>query len=135
MKTRCLYEKSSEYHNYGGRGITVCDSWIASFEAFYADMGPRPPGLWIERRDNNGNYEPSNCYWATPTEQLRNRRVTVFITFNGETKTQSEWAMQLNTSSTTIRERWKRFGTLLPPTEWTVRRRSPARQSNTRKPK
>jgi hypothetical protein len=75
MKTRCYNSKRKDYVNYGGRGITVCDRWINSFENFYKDMGDRPLGTTIDRYPNNdGNYEPSNCKWSTPKEQINNRR-------------------------------------------------------------
>ncbi len=73
MKQRCYYKKHKDYHRYGGRGITVCDRWLNSFANFIADMGERPEGLTLERRDTNGNYEPTNCYWATKAEQVANR--------------------------------------------------------------
>ena len=75
MKSRCNNPNHKSYHNYGGRGITICDQW-SKFENFYADMGDRPTqNHSIDRRDNDGNYEPKNCRWATATEQGRNQRL------------------------------------------------------------
>ncbi len=74
MKRRCLDLKSSHYHLYGGRGITVCERWM-DFTLFLSDMGERPDGLSLERRDNNAGYSPDNCYWATNQEQCANRRL------------------------------------------------------------
>lgn len=75
MKRRCFNPTHKSYANYGGRGITVCDRWL-QFENFLADMGESPPDLSIDRINNNGNYEPKNCRWATRSEQQRNKRNT-----------------------------------------------------------
>lgn len=75
MKSRCFNENNKRYKNYGGRGITVCDRWRDSFENFYEDMGPRPSSIHqIDRINNDGNYEPGNCKWRTPSENCLNRR-------------------------------------------------------------
>lgn len=72
MKSRCLYPSHEAYHRYGGRGITICDRWLNSFENFYADLGPRPEGTTLERINNNDGYHKDNCKWATRKEQSNN---------------------------------------------------------------
>jgi hypothetical protein len=75
MKKRCLQRNHDNYPDYGGRGITVCQQWVESFETFLADMGPKPsPRHTIDRIDVNGNYEPGNCRWVAGATQQRNRR-------------------------------------------------------------
>jgi len=74
MTKRCRDSNSSCYNCYGGRGIRVCERWKSSFENFLEDMGERPEGLQIDRIDNDGNYEPSNCRWVTPKVNANNRR-------------------------------------------------------------
>lgn len=77
MRHRCTDENHADYPSYGGRGIRMCDRWLNSFEAFLADMGPRPtPEHSIDRRDNDSHYEPGNCRWATVEQQNRNKRNT-----------------------------------------------------------
>lgn len=85
IKVRCFNSKCAAFHNYGGRGITMCDRWLDSFENFLADMGPKPsPKHTIDRINNSGNYEPSNCCWRTYVEQMRNRR-TLKVNSSGQT--------------------------------------------------
>lgn len=93
IQTRCHNENSTSYPGYGGRGIFVCERWRSSFELFLADMGHRPsPEHSIDRVDNDGNYEPGNCRWATREEQANNKRTNRRIEIEGQTKNLSEWA-------------------------------------------
>jgi hypothetical protein len=94
MKHRCYCEEGVSYKNYGGRGIKVCDRWLGprGLENFIADMGERPEGAQIDRIDNDGDYCPENCRWATITENARHKRNTNYVTYNGETKNLLEWA-------------------------------------------
>jgi hypothetical protein len=95
MLERCYNRKQKYYKNYGGRGIKVCARWRKSFENFLSDMGRRPPGLTLNRIDNDGDYTPKNCNWATRKEQTRNSRTARFIEYGGERRTVSEWADKL----------------------------------------
>ena len=91
MRRRCNNSNSLYFYRYGGRGIKVCERW-SSFSNFLADMGECPTGMTLDRIDNNGNYEPGNCRWATRKEQSRNTSTNRFETAFGETKTMAEWA-------------------------------------------
>jgi hypothetical protein len=103
MKTRCHNPNAAAYKYYGARGITVCDEWRGSFQAFYDHIGPRPAkGFSVERIDNDGDYEPGNVKWATRREQAFNRRTNRHIDYNGEVRTLTEWAEYLDTPIGTI---------------------------------
>jgi hypothetical protein len=91
-KGRCLNPKNKSYPNYGGRGITICDRWKDSFEAFLEDIGEQPAGLSLDRIDVNGNYEPGNCRWATQSQQMVNLRSSRRINHEGETYSIPEFA-------------------------------------------
>jgi len=106
MKSRCNNKNSRMYHAYGGRGIQVCERWQASFEAFYADVGPRPsPKHSLDRIDNDGPYCPENCRWVTQKEQNNNRQYHVYITCYGKTLNEGQWAERLGLPRTTIQRR------------------------------
>lgn len=104
MKGRCLNPQDSNYPYYGGRGITVCRRWM-SFGNFLSDMGERPDGLTIDRIDNDGNYEPVNCRWATSLQQARNTRGNVHYTFLGDTLCVSEAAEKYGVKYPTLLSR------------------------------
>lgn len=106
MKDRCFRPASKAWGNYGGRGITVCERWINSFENFLADMGPRPtPKHSIDRIDNDGDYEPSNCRWATSAEQGQNKRTNVPVTYQGQNKLLKEWCELLKLNCSRVKHR------------------------------
>jgi hypothetical protein len=109
MKRRCINPFDSAYPNYGGRGISVCDRWM-SFENFLADMGERPPGLTIERIDNEQGYSPENCRWASIKEQLRNQRRNRKIEHLGVTMIMADWAEAVGIKADTLAKRLERMG-------------------------
>lgn len=109
MLSRCRDKSHCHYHRYGGRGIHVCKRWRESFSAFVEDMGPRPEGTSIDRIDNDGDYEPSNCRWATVEEQSLNSSQAHVITFNNKTLTTRGWARELGIGFSTLRNRLKRM--------------------------
>jgi len=91
MKKRCLNKNNRFYKNYGGRGIKVCDRWLNSFENFLEDMGKKPIRKTIDRINNNGNYEPSNCRWITKKDQCNNKSNNLSINFKGKTQSLTQW--------------------------------------------
>ena len=104
MIQRCTNPKCKTYKHYGGRGIKVCERWY-KFENFYEDMGERPPGMTLDRKDNDGDYCKENCRWITQEEQRNNMRSNVWIEHNGERKTRTQWARSLNINVSTLRAR------------------------------
>lgn len=108
MKDRCNNPDNHAFPNYGGRGISVCREWGESFSSFLADMGHRPTGMSIERIDNNGNYEPSNCRWATRIQQNNNRRNNRKVTAFGRTLTLAEWSRETGVNYSALRSRLDR---------------------------
>lgn len=104
MMVRCYYKRNNRYHLYGGRGITVCDRW-KQFENFWTDMGRRPEGMSLDRKDNNENYTPQNCRWASHRQQQNNRRNNVLLEFQGESKTAPEWGRAVGLSGSLIQSR------------------------------
>lgn len=96
MKNRCNNPNNHKFERYGKRGIKVCDRWLHSFENFYSDMGKRPSKKHsLHRLNNDGNYEPSNCVWATAKIQMNNTSQNIKITFHGETLSLSQWSRKL----------------------------------------
>jgi hypothetical protein len=108
MRARCEKPTKKHYKNYGGRGISVCERW-GKFENFLSDMGMKPsPFHTLDRINSDGNYEPSNCRWATRKEQNRNTRTNHMITYNGKTKSMAEWAELLQMNYNKLRSRIQR---------------------------
>lgn len=119
MMRRCYSKHHPKFKHYGGRGIRVCRAWMDPAQ-FLADMGQPEPGMLLDRIDNNGNYSPENCRWATPAESANNTRRTVHITFRGETLALRVWAERCNVDPRVIycriREGWSVERALLTPT-------------------
>jgi hypothetical protein len=112
MRYRCENPAKHNYRHYGGRGIKVCERW-QEFPNFVADMGGRPQGATLDRIDLNGDYEPSNCRWATKTQQMRNMTTNRILTFNDQSKTLAEWSEITGLKVATIWARLELYG-------WTV---------------
>jgi hypothetical protein len=105
---RCINPRSPWWPYYGGRGITVCDRWRQFFAAFCEDVGERPLGTTLDRIDNDGPYAPGNVRWASRKEQARNRCTTRLITWQGKTRTLTEWARLAGMASATLHSRLER---------------------------
>lgn len=114
MKSRCLNPADTRWIYYGGRGVTICERWM-KFENFFADMGDRPHGMTLERKNNLLGYAKSNCVWASPTEQANNRRGNHIIEFLGKKQTMAQWSRELGISSRKLKDR-------LGKLRWTIQR-------------
>lgn len=134
MRRRCEKESARDWADYGGRGIKVCERW-QDFSNFLDDVGLAPSPIHsIEREDNNGNYEPTNCRWATPQEQGQNRRTTKLITYNGRTQTMAAWARELGCHRGLLWTRIKRGWTDEDVVGKPLRRRGPCKKAQRIKP-
>lgn len=120
MLARCYNKSHTSYAAYGGRGIKVCKRWLrgvgdkTGFECFLEDMGPRPKGKSIDRKDNNKGYSPNNCSWASRIQQQNNTRRNVTVTWDGMTRTVAQWSRALNIPDQCLRDRLNRG--------WTIKR-------------
>ena len=120
MKKRCFNPNTKQYSDWGGRGITVCDRWKNSFENFFADMGLKPTAKHsIDRIDNDGDYCPENCKWATNAEQQNNQRTNRLITIGCVTLTIAQWAKEMgfarNLISCRLKAGWSEFAAVMTP--------------------
>jgi hypothetical protein len=121
IKKRCYNENNQRYIDYGGRGIIVCTRWLESFLNFYNDMGPRPKGTSLDRRDNDGNYEPGNCRWATIEEQNNNKRNNIFYYYREESLTIAQLSKKYSIQYMTLRRRMKLWNDITRAIETPVR--------------
>lgn len=110
IKNRCYNENATDFKDYGGRGIKMCDEWLGSFQAFndWSIKNGYTNKLSIDRKDNEGGYTPDNCRWVNWLTQNNNRRSNVYITYGGRKLSASEWARKLNVSSDTLTDRKRR---------------------------
>lgn len=104
MNQRCNNPNNTSWPSYGGRGIKICSEW-EDFVIFLQDMGERPDGMTLDRINNDGNYEPSNCRWATVSQQADNTSKTVYLTYEGQIKTVMQWAEEFGMKHSTLYSR------------------------------
>ena len=109
IKNKCLNKNTHDYKYYGKRGIKIYNKWLNSFDNFLKDMGNCPKGYTIERKDNDGNYEPGNCKWATRADQNRNTRRTVIIVYLDKTMCKIDWVNYLNTNKQWFDRKLKKY--------------------------
>jgi hypothetical protein len=107
--SRCCYPNNKNYHQYGGRGIKICDEWHTDFLSFIESVGKRPDkSFWLDRLKNDKGYEPGNCKWVTIEDQQNNKRTNRILTHNNESHTVAEWAKKLSIPSQRIYQRLHR---------------------------
>ncbi len=129
--SRCVNPRNARFSDYGGRGISVCDRWLhgengkPGFECFLDDMGPRPDGMTIDRSDNDGNYEPGNCRWATPVMQMANRRNTRMVKTPSGIRPLADLAKECGIPANTLRARLEMGWSLGAATLTPVRSKAP----------
>ena len=129
MKTRCFNSKSKMFEGYGARGISICDEWKDNFQAFYdwSMSHGYSDDLTIDRIDNDGNYEPSNCRWVTIKEQNNNRRSNHVVEIGDDRKTLQEWCEEYNISYQTVQDRlkrgWNEIDAIIIPVQTKFRRK------------
>jgi hypothetical protein len=109
MHKRCSDQNHISYRYYGAKGIRVCERW-ASFDNFLSDMGPRPEGATLDRKDSLGNYTPENCRWATVAEQNRNKGDTILVEIEGKTQPVGVWARERGISPQVVHYRMRHLG-------------------------
>lgn len=102
MRSRCFNPGNTSYPNYGGRGISVYKGWVKSYETFITDMGRCPSGWTLDRKNNDGDYTPSNCKWSTRAEQMRNTRRNVMVEYNGEKMVQKDFANMIGAKQNSL---------------------------------
>lgn len=107
MRRRCADPRNKRFSDYGGRGIAVCARW-QSFDNFYADMGDRPSGTTLDRKNNDGDYEPGNCRWATVHQQQGNKRTTIYLEYGGRCMGLAAWARTTKIRRATLYARVRR---------------------------
>lgn len=108
MRNRCLNPNHSHFYLWGGRGIEICQRWMDSIDNFISDMGPKPHGLTLERKDNNAGYSPDNCCWATRRDQIKNQRTSKLYTFDGQKRTLPEIAASCGLTYQSLQNRLNR---------------------------
>lgn len=128
MRRRCYNPTMKSYHNYGGRGIKVCERWLTSFVAFMEDMGPKPKGFLLDRINNFGDYAPENCRWASAKLSGQNRRTVATVIYDGVPMTIQEAAIKLGRTSCGVWRHLKMHPDLASKAHLIKMRKSPSRK-------